>query len=108
MLHSGEFSSCLYPIHAGIFMHGISLNMLYSELCFSAVVGGRLSFFVGVIISSAMANAVQGAVKAVLVCYVDHPAKLHENHPLETRELSAAIALVFPEVPEFSFDTTVV
>jgi len=50
-----------------------------------------------------MTNTVQCAVKAVLICYADHPGKMHENHPQDTQDLADAIALVFPEVQIFEF-----
>lgn len=63
----------------------------------------RVCFVVGVIFSSTMTNTVQCAVKAVLICYADHPGKMHENHPQDTQDLADAIALVFPEVQIFEF-----
>ncbi len=55
-----------------------------------------------------MMSIVQGAVKAVIVCYVDHPQKLHENHPEETIELGKAIELAFPTILVPVFINTVV
>ena len=63
----------------------------------------RVAFFIGVIFSSIMASTLQGAVKGVLICYVDHPGKMHEIHPNDTKVLVDAIALVFPNVREFRF-----
>jgi len=66
----------------------------------------RVALIGGVIISSTMANTIQGAVKGVIVCYADHPGKMYENHPREVKELSDAIALVFPEVQVFAFGSS--
>jgi len=66
-------------------------------------VGFGVAFFIGVIFSSIMASTLQGAVKGVLICYVDHPGKMHEIHPNDTKVLVDAIALVFPNVREFRF-----
>jgi hypothetical protein len=54
-------------------------------------------------VSSTMASTVQSAVKAVLVCYADHPGKMHDNHPDETKDLADAIAMLYPEVQAFVF-----
>lgn len=62
-----------------------------------------IGFVVGIIISSAMMNVVQGAVKAIIVCYFDHPGKMYQNHPRETEALSDAIDLLFPQVTSFAF-----
>lgn len=45
-----------------------------------------------------MVNIIQSSVKAVIVCYADHPHKLYENHPEGTAELTDAISTVFPEI----------
>lgn len=58
---------------------------------------------IGVIFSSIMASTLQGAVKAVLICYVDHPGKMLEMHPEDTKALGNAISLVFPDVRDFRF-----
>eukprot|EP00554_Chaetoceros_debilis_P002493 CAMPEP_0194089998 /NCGR_PEP_ID=MMETSP0149-20130528/37005_1 /TAXON_ID=122233 /ORGANISM="Chaetoceros debilis, Strain MM31A-1" /LENGTH=539 /DNA_ID=CAMNT_0038774105 /DNA_START=3 /DNA_END=1622 /DNA_ORIENTATION=+ len=62
-------------------------------------------FVAATIISGIMMNAVQGAVKAVMVCYFDHPGKMFQNHPEETNALANGIALVFPSAIEFDFPT---
>lgn len=58
----------------------------------------RTCFIVGLIVSATMVNIVLSAIKAVIVCYADHPFKLYENHPEETTEMTNAIAIVFPNV----------
>lgn len=59
---------------------------------------------VGLIVSAMMVTIVLSAVKAVIVCYADHPHKMYENHPEGTAELSGAISKLFPDVavPVFS------
>jgi len=58
-----------------------------------------ICFVIGLLVSSIMMYTVQGAVKAVIVCYADHPSRLHENHPEGTTRLTKAISMVFPQVP---------
>mmetsp|Transcript_8204 Transcript_8204/g.9554 ORF Transcript_8204/g.9554 Transcript_8204/m.9554 type:complete len:543 (+) Transcript_8204:1-1629(+) len=60
-------------------------------------------FIMGAIIASVMMNAVQGAIKAIVVCYFDHPGKMYQSHPQETRALADAIELLFPQVTVFAF-----
>jgi len=50
-----------------------------------------------------MASTLQGAVKGVLICYIDHPGKMHEMHSEDTKVLGNAISLVFPDIKEFRF-----
>eukprot|EP01083_Nonionella_stella_P101000 285731_1 len=62
-------------------------------------------FVAAIITSGNIMYAVQGAVKAVMVCYFDHPGKMFQNHPEETKALADVIALVFPSAIEFDFPT---
>jgi len=54
-------------------------------------------------VSFTMASTVNSALKAVLVCYADHPGKMHDNHPEDAKDLADAIALLYPEVQAFIF-----
>jgi len=65
--------------------------------------GFGMGFMIGVIFSSIMASTLQGAVKGVLICYIDHPGKMHEMHSEDTKVLGNAISLVFPDIKEFRF-----
>jgi len=65
-------------------------------------------FIIGLIISATMMNIVQGAVKAVIVCFADHPHRLYENHPEGTAELSMGISQGFDHVAVPVFNNTVV
>lgn len=47
--------------------------------------------------SSVMTNVANGAVNTVIVCFADAPAKLEENHEVETRKMAEAWISVFPE-----------
>jgi hypothetical protein len=58
------------------------------------VLGFWFSFVIGLTISSIMMNTVSAAAKSVIVCYADHPARLHDCHPTETKELSLVIPTV--------------
>lgn len=64
---------------------------------------GRFGFVIGIIFSAIITSTLQGAVKAVLVCYVDHPAKMQEVHPEDTIALKNSILRVFPDVREFTY-----
>ena len=61
----------------------------------------------GLIVSIMMVNIVQSAVKAVIVCYADHPHKLFENHPEGTSDLTNGISLVEASIalPVFNNET---
>ncbi len=54
-----------------------------------------------------MMNIVQGAVKAVIVCFADHPHRLYANHPDGTMELTMGISEGFQNVavPVFNNNT---
>jgi hypothetical protein len=41
-----------------------------------------------------MMNTVSAATKSVIVCYADHPARMHHCHPNETKALSLVIPTV--------------
>ena len=55
-----------------------------------------------------MMNIVLGAVKAVMVCFADHPHLLYENHPEETMGLTLGISVGFHDVAVPIFNTTTV
>lgn len=107
-----------------ILSNGLALYVLRNVVLFAGLISGLFGyiaggnsdvehsrsvsfvvcFVVGLMVSMVMMNTVQGAVKAVLVCYTDHPARLHENHPEGTEQLTNAMALVYPgiAVPVFT------
>ena len=62
---------------------------------------------VGFIVSVYMMSIVQGAVKAIIVCYADHPQKLHENHPEDTTKLTESIAIAYPSISVPVFNNVV-
>jgi hypothetical protein len=49
---------------------------------------------IGLATSSIMMNTVSAATKSVIVCYADHPARMHDCHPNETKELSLVIPTI--------------
>ncbi len=74
----------------------------------SSIVSFSAAFIIGIIISATMMSIVQGSVKAVIVCFVDHPHRLYENHPEDTIMLTDAIGLVYPFVAMPVFSNTTV
>lgn len=98
----------MYVLNAIVWITGLICGVIGGIIAsvsegMNAWAGFGLAFLIGIIFSFIMANTLQGAIKGVLICYVDHPGKLNEIHPEDTKMLGDAIALVFPSARQFQF-----
>jgi hypothetical protein len=98
----------VYVVNTMILMSGLACACIGAVSCtissnIPVAVGVGFGFIIGIIFSAIITSTLQGAVKAVLVCYVDHPAKMQEIHPEDTTALKNSILLVFPDVREFTY-----
>ena len=56
-----------------------------------------VGFVIGAIVTSVLMSVVHGAVNTLIVCFADSPARLEEEHPELTLEITDAWAKAFPE-----------
>jgi hypothetical protein len=56
-----------------------------------------VGFVIGAIVTSVLMSVVHGAVNTLIVCFADSPARLAEEHPELTLEITDAWAEAFPE-----------
>lgn len=102
-----------------IISNGLANYVLTNVVIFTSLMGGLfgyivahdwvafwICFVIGLIVSIMMVNIVQSSVKAVIVCYADHPHKLYENHPEGTNELTIGISQVDRSIPLPVFNNT--
>ena len=63
-----------------------------------AIIGGVLSFFIGLFMASLMTEIINSSVKTVFVCFAMNPAALYTTHPQSFQEIVSAWQKFHPEV----------
>jgi hypothetical protein len=98
--------ACLAPAIISAFV-GAALSVLFAVNSFNfsdpnafiyGIIGGVLSFFVGLFMASLMTEILNSAVKTVFVCFAMNPAALYQTHPESFQELVSTWQQFHPEI----------